>query len=338
MKNKRNFVLGLLLSASLISTIVYSNNQHSYAESTQPNTNIISKESENPDLMKTLGSYKINREELWIAIAAMIACGAIGGFVFELLTLQGNVEMPHFPTDDELAAKFDYAKPKHLCDLGFISRCIIGGFAAPATILFFRPESYFALLAMSVVAGSAGTALFRSLQDRLLLAIAQKDKLQAEKEVRKDNAKTKLDEALDIFETLEKELRKVSDRPQLGSSSNFKEGQIQSLLKFDKDETFDFHYFDNFKNILAELKGMNVQIDEAMDAYKTLLQEVRKISERKKEANTLTFLGDAELPLGSFDNIRRLLNEAKGINENIVTVRNIRELNSNQDLRKKVLK
>jgi hypothetical protein len=60
-------------------------------------------------------------------------------------------------------------------DLGIWARVIIGALAAIAALLVFSPNTALELVAMAVVAGSAGTAVFRSLQDRLTTALAQAD-------------------------------------------------------------------------------------------------------------------------------------------------------------------
>lgn len=101
--------------------------------------------------------------------------GGIGGIVYELLILQGNIELPHKPDQDEITDKFPYAVPKFLYDLGIFARVIIGAAAALAALLVLTPATTTTLLATSLVAGSAGTSVFRSIQDRLLAALAQKD-------------------------------------------------------------------------------------------------------------------------------------------------------------------
>ncbi|MGA9755027.1 MAG: hypothetical protein WBV23_07775, partial [Desulfobaccales bacterium] len=99
----------------------------------------------------------------------------MGGIVYELLILQGNIELPHKPDQDEITEKFPYAIPKFLFDLGIFARVIIGAAAALAALLVLTPTTATTLLATSLVAGSAGTSVFRSIQDRLLAALAQKD-------------------------------------------------------------------------------------------------------------------------------------------------------------------
>ena len=126
--------------------------------------------------------------------------GALGGLVYELLILQGSLERPHSLADDEVTEAFPYAKPKYLYDLGIWARIIIGALAAVAALLVFSPSSALELVAMAVVAGSAGTAVFRSLQDRLTTALAVNDavttRLAAAKMIRK------VDEASQAFTTL----------------------------------------------------------------------------------------------------------------------------------------
>jgi hypothetical protein len=109
-----------------------------------------------------------------VLIVAAVA-GALGGLVYELLILQGSLERPHSLTEDEVGEAFPYAKPTYMYDLGIWARVIIGALAAIAALLVFSPNTALELVAMAVVAGSAGTAVFRSLQDRLTTALAQAD-------------------------------------------------------------------------------------------------------------------------------------------------------------------
>jgi len=101
--------------------------------------------------------------------------GGVGGIVYELLILQGNIELPHKPDPEEITDKFPYAISKFVYDLGIFARIIIGAAAALAALLVLTPATTTTLLATSLVAGSAGTSVFRSIQDRLLAALAQKD-------------------------------------------------------------------------------------------------------------------------------------------------------------------
>jgi len=111
---------------------------------------------------------------LGVGLLITLFAGAIGGVVYELLILQGNIELPHRLTDTE-AVDNPHAVAKFMYDLGIWARVIVGACAALAALLVIEPENSFKLMASALIAGSAGTAIFRSLQDRLLAALAQKD-------------------------------------------------------------------------------------------------------------------------------------------------------------------
>jgi hypothetical protein len=64
---------------------------------------------------------------------------------------------------------------KYMYDLGILARMIIGALAAVVGLWVFNPDNTFTWLAIAIVSGSAGTSIFRSMQDRLLAAMAQKD-------------------------------------------------------------------------------------------------------------------------------------------------------------------
>jgi hypothetical protein len=238
MKRLTTTVLGLLLTTSLTATAAYAQTtpstspQNSTLSSTKSDADVTSnmtrmvlrdangkligevfKDAEgklflikSPRLTDGLNAVDLG-PDLWLVISLTIFCGGLGGFVFELLNLQGNIEKPHKPSEDDFAAKLAYASPKNVIDLGVWARIIIGAVAAPPTMLFVQPESAFALLAMSIVAGSAGTAVFRSLQERVLLAIAQKEKDSVEPETPAKKQDISLGMALNAFENVEQKCR-----------------------------------------------------------------------------------------------------------------------------------
>jgi len=245
--------------------------------------------------------------DLWLVVLLTITCGGLGGVVFELLNLQGNIERPHKPTDDELAAKLAYASRKHVIDLGIWARVIVGAAAAPPAMLFLRPETAFGLLAMSVVAGSAGTAVFRSLQERLLLAVAQQGKVESETPAMKQN--TKLDEAIDTFEKLEQKVRKVSvSEPKT------------TILSFPKGLTLEPKDFNQIWKLLIEANCVeNAKVDEAIHALQNLERKVRDVSESPFGTTELRIPSDKTLDSKDFDEVKRRLGEAKGLSETIVT-------------------
>lgn len=143
---------------------------------------------------------------LWAALAVTLLGGAIGGVVYELLILHGNIEMPHRLTAAE-GMENPHAIASYMYDLGIWSRVIIGAFAAVSALVVVTPETLIKLLATAIIAGSAGTSIFRSLQDRLFAALAQKETAN----LRAVNAKLhdKVDEAIVAFDTLKGAIRAV---------------------------------------------------------------------------------------------------------------------------------
>jgi hypothetical protein len=115
----------------------------------------------------------------WLALILVFLGGAVGGVVFELIALQGRIELPHRPSPDEVKKDMtedgNYAISRYMVDLGILARVLIGGVAAVITLIIFTPENLVQLLGVAAVAGSAGTAVFRTIQDRLLATLAQKD-------------------------------------------------------------------------------------------------------------------------------------------------------------------
>jgi hypothetical protein len=128
----------------------------------------------------------------WILVAVTMFFGGLGGLVYELLILQGQIELPHKSEADDAVQGATLATWKFTWDLGVMSRVIIGALAAVAVLWVLSPPSGFPLLAVSVIAGSAGTAIFRSMEDRLLAVIAQKETVETKKKA--EVAKGKVDE------------------------------------------------------------------------------------------------------------------------------------------------
>ena len=336
----RKILFGLILATSLTTTAAYAQNppsaspQNSLPSSTTNNTDLTSnttrmvvrdakgkqigevyKDTEGKlvlikpsDLTDGLNAVDFSPNLLLVLLLTII-CGGLGGIVFELLNLQGNLEKPHKPTEDELAAKLAYASRKNVIDLGVWARVIVGAAAAPPAMLFLRPESAFGLLAMSLVAGSAGTAVFRSLQERLLLAVAQQGNVEPETPAMKQN--TKLDEAIDAFERLEQKVRKAS----------VSEAET-TLLRFPKGLTLEPKEFNEVWEFLIEAKGVeNAKVDDAIEAFQELEKKVYNVSESPFGKAELRIPKDKDTTLDSKDfcDIKRLLREAKGVSETIVT-------------------
>jgi hypothetical protein len=329
MKRLTTIVFGLLLTSSLTATAAYAQNSppNPIASPTSSPIQISRKQEvikdaqgkvlyviERQGVLKGLDTPNLGDRELWIVLLLTMVAGGFGGFVFELLNLQGNVERKHDPTDDELAAKFAYASPRNVVDLGVRARIIIGMFAAPPAMLFLQPESVFGLIAMSVVAGSAGTGVFRALQDRLLIAVAQNEKEQAETKVRtqtlKLNAKSitpKLTKALEEVEKLENYMRKKSEC----LKDPYK-------LTFHEDVSLDPTYFSNVWKPLNEAKGIEAKtVEPSINAFKTLEQEVCHKSKSKKDTPEITIPKGKTVELKYFFQVKKLLNEAKGAIEAI---------------------
>jgi len=135
----------------------------------------------------------------WIAVVLIM--GAIGGFIYELISLQGNIERVHKTEDTETPeAGFPYAIAKYLFDMGYVGRMIIGAGAAFLVGVILAPESLLELAAMSLIAGSAGTSIFGALQDKLLNALKNMEIDQMKQVI--SNSVSEMDELLIAIEKL----------------------------------------------------------------------------------------------------------------------------------------
>jgi hypothetical protein len=104
----------------------------------------------------------------WFTLSLVAGFGALGGVVAELLSLQGNVELPHRPRARR-ARRSRLADPRHTVDLGILARILLGATAALAVLSVYAPTSATALIVTALIAGSAATGVFRLVQARLLV-------------------------------------------------------------------------------------------------------------------------------------------------------------------------
>jgi hypothetical protein len=127
--------------------------------------------------------------DFWLTLLVTAVAGALGGLIFELIALQGGIELPYSAKKGEPNASLPYAVNSRLLGLGVFARIVVGAGAAVAVTLFIAPPNAFKLVALSIVAGSAGISVFRSMQDRLLAGLAQKDASTARDKVSKAGKK-----------------------------------------------------------------------------------------------------------------------------------------------------
>jgi hypothetical protein len=109
---------------------------------------------------------------LWGCIFLAIVFGALGGMVYELVFLDGTIKLPHArkPDDPVSNPAVKFSPADKLYDLGFLARVFIGGLAAVAVLFIANPDSGIRFLAISVIAGSTGMALFQTAQARMQAA------------------------------------------------------------------------------------------------------------------------------------------------------------------------
>jgi uncharacterized membrane protein YeaQ/YmgE (transglycosylase-associated protein family) len=229
MKRKGITIFGLLIAVSLIATTAH-------AQEPTPTSGF------DPALV----AAGFADPAFWVAFLATLVAGAVGGVVYELLILQGNLELPHKPTGEEVAEKYPHAIVKNLYDLGIWARVIIGALAAVAALLVLSPSTTFGLLATAVVAGSAGTSVFRSMQDRLSTALAQRDA--ADARAKADNLGAKVDETMEAFANLKNRLVEASTSPVGATALAFEAGA---------DVALDLEDLDKVERLLSEAKGIH---------------------------------------------------------------------------------
>jgi hypothetical protein len=183
-----------------------------------------------------------------VVLVVAVTAGALGGLVYELLILQGSLERPHRLTEEEVTEGFPYAVPKHMFDLGIWARVIIGALAAVAALVVFSPNSALELVAMAIIAGSAGTAVFRSLQDRLTAALAQTEAANARLATARMAAK--IDEANQTLAPV----RNMITRQSISTPG------ATELAATPKRSLLDLAELDKVEQLLNEAKGIYVAV------------------------------------------------------------------------------
>jgi hypothetical protein len=342
MKYRIGTFLGLVLSTTLTVTAAYCQNSPSATSS--PTSSPSLREGDVVEYMKDdKGNVVPIKREVGVlngldtqenyfqvitVLVITVGAGILGGFVAELISLNGNIEWPHRPSDDEWALRAADTgnrdvRRENIIDLGILARLSIGGLAAPAAMVFLNPVSVFALFSMSVIAGSAGAAIFTALQDRLktviaekqkavAVAVAEKEKEHAQEPLRqaklKQNAPlilSKLNDVSTKLEKLETTLRKNSvtapEKP--------------DELKFLSEEKVKLSQND-FKEIwepLNEVKGIDAQIGGRITGpFKTLEETIKRKSRSEDGEDCFVINQGEQLNVEVFNQVKKCINEAKG--------------------------
>lgn len=105
---------------------------------------------------------------LWLTLGLAALFGGLGGIVAELISLHGNIELPHRHKIRKAPKRPRLADPRHEIDLGIFSRMLLGATAALALLAVYSPTNPTALLVNGLIAGSAATGVFRLVQGRML--------------------------------------------------------------------------------------------------------------------------------------------------------------------------
>ena len=160
---------------------------------------------------QTAGNYMYERlntldlgvELAWHLLVIFIA-GALGGFVSFLMNFKVTEEELSKPAVQRLTRiEQELAKQNQsLSDEGrtkleekagkekwnailkcCLSQSIVGGAAAPPVLLLLKPDNAFALITMSLVIGTAGSAFFRALQEQMLEYVRREEKVMSQAQI-----------------------------------------------------------------------------------------------------------------------------------------------------------
>jgi hypothetical protein len=303
MKRIKSILIGLFLATSIGVTDACAQNDKPSPSASPPALSTQGAQTD-WDVEVILKSKSLDNPKFYVVLLVTLTAGGVGGIVFELLNLQGNIERPHAPSEDELAAKLAYATVDNVIDLGIFARIIIGACAAVPAMAWLEPNSVLFLLAMSLVTGSAGTAVFRSLQDRLLIAITQQEASEQKRKIRQKNNNAKIDKAIVAFKTLEEEVEKKSESPEGRTDLIIPEGTVLNRSRFEE-----------VRKVLLQVTGVNTEANEAIAAFNKLEEEFLKNSFSPQGMLDLKFTKDTAIECNLFWNVKDCLSQAKGANE-----------------------
>ncbi|WP_377476118.1 MAG: hypothetical protein P2A85_25460 [Microcoleus anatoxicus] len=303
MKRIKCILIGLLLASSIGVTDACAQSNKPSPQASPPALSTQGAQTD-WDVETIIKSESLDNPKLYVVLLVTLIAGGVGGIVFELLNLQGNIELTHAPTEDEFAAKLAYATPKNVTDLGIFARIIIGACAAVPAMVVIEPASVLSLLAMSLLAGSAGTAVFRSLQDRFLLAITQQEAKEKKREIKQKIIIVKIDKAIAAVETLEEEVEKKSESPEGTTDLIIPEGTV-----------LDLRHVEEVRKVVLQVTGVNSEANKASAAFEKLEEELIEKSVKLPGTMDLKFTKDTTIKFNLFGNVKDCLIQAKGANE-----------------------
>jgi hypothetical protein len=178
--------------------------------------------SQAPMYMK-MSQLDIFEFKLWGIILVVFGAGSFGGIISFLMnfkvfeqdliknTEQELVQLPELNKDlnteewEKWKQRWEWAeqeKKKRNNSAIFkccLSQALIGGAAASPVLLILRPDSAFALVAMSIIIGSAGAAFFRALQEQMLEYLTREEKVRTQAQNQNQKQSTKIGELIEVL-------------------------------------------------------------------------------------------------------------------------------------------
>jgi hypothetical protein len=251
MKRQVATVLGLVLSTSLFAGAAYSQN-HSPAPSVSPTPE---------SLYKKIEGYGIENPELRAYILITLFSGTLGGLIYHLINYRKIQELlweeakKSSKTQEDSSIKIKPSSRILCC----MSHMAIGAAAAPPAILLLRPESAFALLAMSLVSGSAGSAVFRNVQEKMLVNLLASE-IEEKKEVKAKHEK----------------MRK--DSLELNEEQSAAVGQLLQIIQEHDSKSGDW---DRVEQIAEKLKVLCRECSQTLKASKPFIDDSKDSSTSK---------------------------------------------------------
>jgi len=264
-------------------------------------------------------------QKLWETLLISFIFGALGGTIPEFINI-----IAHYGRDlgraanrrrssQSIPSANDENSEEYLWNwLVLLALCMVGGLAAPPATFFLKPQTMYGLISLSIVTGSAGTAIFKSLQERVVGSLNQARDIArreiAEETLNKQRRRTNapaLEKMLgevkkqvtDLIETIEKE---TTNDVQAGKQILRFPGQEPGLMLQRSKIDEIFKSLNNIKVFDQELA------EPILEAFGNLRDQIFTKGETLANNSNFLFKNSQTLEAFYLEEVKRTLDEAQG--------------------------
>ena len=200
-----------------------------------------------------------------------------------------------------------------------VALCFVGALAAPPATYFLKPPTMYGFIALSIITGSAGTAIFTSLQERVVGSLNRAKDI-ARREVAEETVKKQrrsvnasaLETLLNEVETEADKIIKEIEEKTIKVEEN--DGQI---LRFPSEEEPEFKLKQELINQvfkpLNKIKAFDPELAEPiLGAFGNLREQLVNKGETEANDSALVFKKSQTLEPSYLEEVKRTIAEAEG--------------------------